>query len=308
MTMSGWWRMAPLLALTACGASGGPSRAVVAPSGSPAAVTDGKLEVGGGLSLHIRCVGEGTPVVVLDSGLGDDASVWADVQPEMARFTRVCAYDRAGTGSSSPAPRPHSGRQMVAELHSLLELAGVQGPYVLVGHSLGGLNVRLFASEHLPEVAGMVLVDAATEEQDTRCWGFIPEEAMRGFKAMLAEHPEGLDYEHFVGTMADVHHSKRTFGDVPLVVLTHGVDGPAPPGASAEVVARIEQAWRETQAELPSLSTNSVQITAKNAGHYIHRDAPQLVITAVREVVKAAREHGRVDAKPLSALADEGSP
>ncbi len=298
-----WCQVVPCLALAACGSASAPP---IAPA-TPAPVIDAPFNVDN-LSLHIHCVGDGAPVVILESGLGDDGAVWSDVQPDVARLTRVCAYDRAGTGSSSAAPRPHSSRQMVSELHTLLGLAGVKGPYVLVGHSLGGLNVRLFASEHPSEVAGMVLVDATTEEQDARSWSLMPEDAMRDFRAFLAEHPEGLDDETFRASMADVRNSKRSLGDMPLIVLTHGKEGPSPPGAPPGLGDRLARAWKEMQSELPRLSTNSAQITVENAGHYIHKDAPRLVVAAVQEVVRSARKHASIDAKPLSALAHDGSP
>jgi hypothetical protein len=134
-------------------------------------VTDGVVDIRGGKALHIHCLGEGAPIVVLDAGLGNDGNVWNDVLPEMAKVTRTCAYDRVGMGySSRPAARPHTNRQMAGGLRVLIERAGLHGPYVVVGHSLGGVNVRLFASEHLAEVAGMVLVDAVGDEQPARLW------------------------------------------------------------------------------------------------------------------------------------------
>lgn len=120
----------------------------------------GKLVDVGGYQLHINCIGEGSPTVVMDYGLGGLSLVWSLVQPEVARFTRVCTYDRAGYAWSDPSPKTRTSQQMVQELHTLLNHAGIEGPYVLVGHSLGGLNVRLFASQYPEEVVGMVLVDA----------------------------------------------------------------------------------------------------------------------------------------------------
>lgn len=309
--MSFWYRIGLPITLAAChGASVPPPPSAASPATStatPAAVTDELVDVGG-LSLHIRCVGEGSPVVVLDSGLGDDGGVWNQVQPELGGITRACAYDRAGTGSSSAAPRPHTSRQMVRELHALLGRAGIAGPYVLAGHSLGGLNVRLYASEHPGEVVGMVLIDATTEEQDTRFWSLIPEEAMRGFRASLSGHPEGLDFDAFRTSMAEVRDSKRSLGDMPLIVLARGKEGAPPPGGSAELSAQMARVWHEMQSELPRLSSNSMHVTAENSGHYIHKDAPRLVVAAVQEVLRAVQTHGRVDASTISTLAREPAP
>jgi pimeloyl-ACP methyl ester carboxylesterase len=124
----------------------------------------------GGYRLHLSCQGEseaGAPTVVLDAGLGEDGSSWALVQPEVARLTRVCVYDRAGLGWSDPSPKPRTNMVMVEELRSLLHAAGLPAPYVLAGASLGGLNVRYYAHKYPDEVAGLVLVDSAHEDQYT---------------------------------------------------------------------------------------------------------------------------------------------
>jgi pimeloyl-ACP methyl ester carboxylesterase len=257
----------------------------------------------GGRSLHLHCAGEGTPVVVFDAGLGEDGSTWSQVQPEVARHTRACVYDRAGTGYSSPAPRPHTTAQMVEELHALLGRAGVEGPYVLVGHSLGGLNVQLYVHAHPAEVAGMVLVDSVTRDQGTRLWELLPAEMLRGFEASLSKHREGLDYASFRAGMAALGAPGRTLGDAPLVVLTRGQEDPPSPGVTPEVVAKTVQAWREMQAELPRLSTNSAHLVAENSRHYVQWDAAKLVTAAVRAVVDAARSRARVDARALAPLA-----
>src|SRR5215207_7597931 len=112
-------------------------------------------------SLHINCIGQGSPTVILESGLGTMSADWANVQPEVANTTRVCAYDRAGTGWSEPGPEPRDSQQIARELHTLLGNAGIDDPYVLVGQSFGGLYVRMYASRYPKEVEGMVLVDAS---------------------------------------------------------------------------------------------------------------------------------------------------
>src|SRR5205823_3156829 len=113
----------------------------------------------GGHRLYLHCAGEGQPTVLLDSGMSSTTESWTEVQPGVAAFTRVCSYDRAGLGRSDPGPAPRTGGQMVAELHALLRNAAIPGPYVLVGHSFGGLNMQLYAGRYPEDVAGMVLVD-----------------------------------------------------------------------------------------------------------------------------------------------------
>ena len=126
----------------------------------------------GGFSLHIYCMGEGSPTVIVDAGNGDFSVGWSGVQPEVAKFARICTYDRAGYGWSDPSPKPRTAKVMAEELHTLLVNAGVQPPYVLVAHSLGGHNVRIFADLYPDEVTGMVLVDSGHEDQLER---FPPE-------------------------------------------------------------------------------------------------------------------------------------
>ncbi|HVX67833.1 MAG TPA: alpha/beta hydrolase, partial [Bryobacteraceae bacterium] len=128
----------------------------------------GKLVDVGGFRMHLYCAGEGSPAVILDSGLSDAWLHWYKVQPEVAATTRVCAYDRAGLGWSDPSPRPRSSKVIAQELHTLLERAGIRPPFVLVGHSMGGLDVRMYASLYREQVAGMVLVDASHPEQFER--------------------------------------------------------------------------------------------------------------------------------------------
>jgi len=127
----------------------------------------GKLVDVGGWRLHLNCTGKSngkSPTVVLEAGSGDFSVDWSLTQPEIARFARVCSYDRAGAGWSELGPRPRAMRQAVYELHTALRNAGEKGPYVLVGHSLGGLLVRIYASQYPKEVAGMVLVDSTHED------------------------------------------------------------------------------------------------------------------------------------------------
>lgn len=122
----------------------------------------------GGRTLNLYCSGAGSPAVILDSGAGAPGFAWSHIQPEIAKATRACWFDRAGYGWSDPGPFPRTSAAMSRELHALLRRAGVPPPYVLVGHSLGGLNVRVYTGLYPGEVAGAVLVDAAHEDEPRR--------------------------------------------------------------------------------------------------------------------------------------------
>jgi pimeloyl-ACP methyl ester carboxylesterase len=128
----------------------------------------GELVDIGGFRLHLNCIGQGTPTVVMDAGGGASSITWGLVSSEIAKFTRVCTYDRAGLGWSDPNPRiSRTSQQSVDELHLLLTKAGINPPYILVGHSLGGVNMRLYASQYPEDVVGLVLVDSSHENQMT---------------------------------------------------------------------------------------------------------------------------------------------
>ncbi|HEY6555915.1 MAG TPA: alpha/beta hydrolase [Polyangiaceae bacterium] len=254
--------------------------------------TDANFPVGS-LSLHLICEGSGSPPVVLDSGLGNDAAAWSRVQPEVARFARVCSYDRAGLGASSPAPRPHSNTQMARELRSLLRAAKVAPPYVLVGHSMGGVNVQLLAKAHPKDVAGMVLVDTMTSDQPARFWALIPQSHLDEFRTGLRKLPEGIDFDTLAKGLTESKASPGWLHDKPLVVLTRGKEEGFP-GASDQLKAQMLSAWQSAQAELPLFSSNRAHIVAKQSGHFIQHDNPALVVAAVSEVVMSVRSRRAV--------------
>src|SRR5215213_9385758 len=126
----------------------------------------GQLVDVGGYRLHMNCTGTGSPTVVIDAGWGDWSASWSSwVQPEVAKTTRVCSYDRAGMGWSEAGPLPRNAQQFAKELHTLLQNAGIPGPYVVVGHSMGGLPVRVFVHEYATDVAGVVLIESMNPRQ-----------------------------------------------------------------------------------------------------------------------------------------------
>ncbi len=131
---------------------------------APVYAAPGRLVDVGGYRLHLNCTGNTGPTVVLIAGAGDFSFDWGLVQPDVARFARVCSYDRAGFAWSDPGPTPNTMRQEAYELHALLQAAGIKGPYVLVGHSIGGLIARVYAEHYPKEISGMVLVDATHED------------------------------------------------------------------------------------------------------------------------------------------------
>jgi pimeloyl-ACP methyl ester carboxylesterase len=139
----------------------------------------GQLVDIGGFRLHLNCIGQGTTTVVMDAGAGAPSITWGLVPNEIANFTRVCTYDRAGLGWSDPNLRtPRTSQQSVDELHTLLTKAGIKPPYILVGHSLGGANMRLYASQYPEDVVGLVLVDASHES-------YMTSETWKGIKRQL---------------------------------------------------------------------------------------------------------------------------
>lgn len=279
----------------------------------------GELVDVGGYKMHIDCAGQGSPVVVLDAGLGDSYISWRKVQPQIAKFIRVCSYDRAGLGYSDPSPRERTSRVFAEELHSLLHNAGIAGPVILVGHSMGGYDVRLFASLYRNEAAGMVLVDASHPEQRKRFpsalndldAGWVRDEEFLEF-TMPFGIPRLLGFcDHdVVPRAADCNfHSVRegvaelkafpasatqtattgSLGEMPLTVLSHDPNTPQP-DLPEDLVKPTNDAWQQMQTELAQLSTRGRQVIARNSGHYIQLDRPDLVIAAVRDMVDQVRQ------------------
>src|SRR5829696_4975639 len=256
----------------------------------------------GNRSLFLSCSGTGSPTVILESGLNDTAAVWSAVQGEVTRTTRVCSYDRAnvpGGASDSSDPtastrRLRSAAELVADLHALLAAAAVPGPYVLVGHSVGGLIVRLYAATYPGEVVGMVLVDATHEDN----WSRLEEEigpdvwptAVAQFtQAVAAGVLEPLALEATADEVREARED-RLLPAMPLIVLTHT----EPPDAATLLpglsVAASEGLWSEQQVDLVTLLPDSRQIFAEGSGHYIQNDRPDLVIDAIADVVEAVRD------------------
>jgi pimeloyl-ACP methyl ester carboxylesterase len=272
----------------------------------------GKLIDMGGYRLHINCEGTGSPTVILDAGLGDWSTHWTAVQNLLKTDTQVCSYDRAGYGWSDPGPRPRDSQRIVTELHSLLEKAGIAPPYVLVGHSFGGINMRLYASTYPGETAGLVLVDASHPDSlpyRRNAFGTGPASTSNQLMVSHYVEPEQMNYpieakaameDNLLRTKAHVTsrgeyralgnsvqelEDAKPLGDIPLAVISRG-KREWPAGEDGDVK---EKSWQEQQVELAQLSYLSAFVIAQNSGHHIHIDQPDLVARIVNDLIQADR-------------------
>jgi pimeloyl-ACP methyl ester carboxylesterase len=238
-------------------------------------------------ALYLECVGAGGPTVVLEGGIASD---WAAVQPVVAGITRICAYDRPDSPGSRSDPTPaRTAQEVVADLRALLATASEPGPYVLVGHSLGGLYVQLYAYQHPDEVAGLVLVDATPEEFSARLAQMLESFGTPG-PARPPETPPTVEET----SIEQMRAARRvgTLRPMPLIVLSHGrADDPStrPPGWPLMEEERI---FRELHEALARLVPNGRHVVAEGAGHDIHQERPELVSESVRQVVVAVRDPG----------------
>ena len=275
----------------------------------------GLINIGGGRKMYLKCSGKGSPTVVLVSGLRASADDWnisdkskSTVFTGVGKFTRVCAYDRPGTpvdekpSRSDAVPQPTTAKNAVADLHAMLSAAGEAGPYLLVGHSYGGLIVRLYASTYPKEVSGLVLVDALTEglqDAETREQWPIQRKLIEGdVREGVALYPalERIDVDRSFNQIR----AAPPLRSIPLIVLSADRPwGPQVPSmiAAGKVAADIppdfgyvtDAAQKKAHEQLAKLVPNAKHITKTNSGHEIHKEQPQLVIDAIREVVEVVR-------------------
>jgi pimeloyl-ACP methyl ester carboxylesterase len=274
----------------------------------------GKLVDVAGNKMHLYCTGDGTPTVLLESGLGDSFISWRKVQPEIAKLTRVCSYDRAGLGYSDPSSGPRTSKVIAEQLHELLQAAKIAPPYVLAGHSMGGYDVRLYASLCPSEVAGMVLVDSSHPDQENR---FPPElkkiEAGWRREAQFAEYGMPIGIPRLMGLCdenagvraaeCNLHSAREALaeldafpesaaqtaatgplGDMPLAVLSQDTSKPSN-DLPLDIAKPTNEAWDKMQEELAHLSTRGTRTVAKNSSHYIQLDRPDVFIEGVRQVL-----------------------
>jgi pimeloyl-ACP methyl ester carboxylesterase len=271
----------------------------------------GQLVDVGGYRLHINCTGSGSPTVVIEAGWGDSSAGWAWVQPEVAKTTRICTYDRAGMGWSESSPEPRTAQEYAKELHTLLAKANEPGPYVLVGHSMGGYTVLVYAHDYPDEVSGLVLVDSqalpksngAAPRSTPKPGGTSPASLMARIGVMrLLAGPLGAiqdlppeakqaytaysvtprsaqtQWDEFVGMNEGGAQARAvtTLGALPLIVLSARLDDTPDHTAS--------------QAGFLQLSTNSQQLFAEHSGHRIMIEEPEAAVAAIVKMVELVRQ------------------
>jgi len=259
-----------VMALSACSASSSPDPIAIA----------GKFSIGG-RSLYLECSGSGSPTIVMDAGIGNTHATWQGVAPAVSKLARTCTYDRANLGSSDSAPKPRSSAEVVADLHALLKAVAIAPPYLLVGHSFGGISARLFASDYPGEVAGIVLVDPTpTTFVDGEC--AIVTAALC---AVLREgwdpskNPEGLD---IVKSGEEIAQAGALPG-VPFVVLAAtnhqqaAITDPA-------IEKQIEAFWQQEEAKLAA-SVPGGKLEVIQSGHDMQTLHPDAVISALTSMI-----------------------
>ena len=313
------WLVYPLFAIIAIAALGGVYETVQETLDRGAHPMRGQLvDVGNGRRLYLSCAGSGNPTVVLVPGAGEPSSIWAWIAPDVARDTRVCVYDRAGRGWSDPAPSQQDGIAIAQDLNALLAAAHEPPPYVVVGHSFGGLYVRAFAARYANQTAGVVLLDGSDPHQFTlrgypvfyegyrRVSALFPSLARFGvgrlaYRSMYASLPSPASAEQYMFWCTARHarsfrdewaaaplamqqaDSLVTLGDRPLMVVTALKDA--------------QEGWAALQGQVPKLSSNSSHWSLATTTHssLIEDKADAaLASQAIREVVTAVRT-----AKPL---------
>ncbi len=275
----------------------------------------GKIYSVNGHDMHLYCTGEGSPTIILDAGLGADSLAWGKVQPELSKTTRVCSYDRAGFGWSTPQPGPRDADSVVSQLHALLQQAGVRRPIVLMGHSMAGIYIRGYATRYPQDVVGLIFVDGATPLQEDRASAelraamSIPRYeyySLVMISAMGLERPAGYCSPE---PGSDEHNGKMTaelecgkllseiwreysssqrsgeetintgpYGDLPVLIFSRDpqLDRKST-NLSPKLAPEASVWWDQEQENLKRLSTRSRRIIAKGSGHNIQIDRADLI-------------------------------
>ncbi len=227
--------------------------------------------------MLVNCTGNARgATVILEAGTGDTSEVWSAVQKQVEQFATVCSYDRLGVGKSDKVPVERTADEIVSDLHELLHTVSVPQPYIMVGHSIGGIYVRKYAALYPGEVAALVLVDSAHEEQFARVAQVSPEWARR----IHSQFPAEVQRSH--GFLPDQRLTWRF--DKPLIVIEHVA---MPASDVSDTMARQSEAvFHDLQKDLASRSKYGQLREAKLSGHYIQHDQPELVTQSIKDVIR----------------------
>ena len=241
---------------------------------------DRVVDIGGGRDLYIRCTGSGTPTVILEGGDDDTSSSYGFAEDSLAKVTRTCVYDRANLGASGPGPGPRGLTELVRDLESLIGSADIQGPYVLVGTSGGGYISAGFAFKHPQEVAGMVFVEVPAPFRDP------PDEIIEFTRW---DHPENVEKRDYLQTEKDAWAARRRVGDIPVTVISNEYSPEQIAAAEFPAEQRGMRTNVQDQSGWLTLSPRAEQVVV-HTGHAVEEADPELVLTAILDVVKAARQ------------------
>jgi pimeloyl-ACP methyl ester carboxylesterase len=253
----------------------------------------------GNRKLYAEQVGHGHPTVVIEVGsaqAGTQDLGWHPLRDALASETSVFLYDRAGMGASDPVPLPRPISEFVADLRSVLNAAGIEPPYILIGGSFGGMIVTHYAGLHPQEIAGIVLLDSPHPEINALTLAILPpetpeeSESLNAFRDLhwrelydpLSADMEGVDLLASVSQMR----AAWDLGDIPLVVLTAG-QNEWEEDFPREIAVQYEQLWLDLQKELAARSINGVHLIVEKSGHHIHEEAPDVVLNAIRGLSQA---------------------
>ncbi|MEM5018094.1 alpha/beta hydrolase [Metabacillus indicus] len=217
---------------------------------------------------------KGKPTVVMDAGYGDYSKGWNAIISEVSLLTEVIVYDRAGLGRSEPSSNPRNSREMVKELKELLDKLKIIPPYILVGHSFGGVNARLFASNYPESVCGLLLVDSTPEDYRERFLPTMSEEFQEAYNRQFVH--EG-NYEEFMQSLNQIKEDQKKL-NIPLIVLSAGKKNHYSP--------KSQDLWNTMQEELLQISSNSEFVIAEDSTHYIQNDEPALVVDAIKRLIE----------------------
>ncbi|MBU9722377.1 MULTISPECIES: alpha/beta fold hydrolase [Bacillaceae] len=226
--------------------------------------------------LYANFLGEnhdGKPTIIMDAGYGDDSKAWGSVIEDISKLSNVLIYDRAGLGKSESSSKPRTSFEMVQDLKTLLIEAKIHPPYILVGHSFGGVNMRIFATEYQKDVKGLVLIDSTPEDYRKRFLPTMPQDFQQAYNKQFTSE---CNYDDFMESLKQLKETKIEL-NIPLIVLSAG--------SKTHYSQESQKLWNEMQREILEISSEGELVIAENSTHYIQNDQPEVVISAIKSLI-----------------------